>query len=584
MDLKITKCLFLWLLGFLIITPVISEDYYFHSTKGSDQANGLSPETPFQSLSKLKKLSIQPGDRILLAGGETFSGTLEILGFKGHPESPLMIETYFPKDLLSPTPAKIDAKGFPQGVLLENSSYVTVSNLQITGDGYGSYSPTGEMRVGVLVLNSFEGEVKGITLQQLYISDLFFEEPGFSRGENEVKSANGTQRYGWGIRLINQSAVGMIENIKIFNNHIENVSHTGIKLTGGSNQSIRNITIIGNKVNRIGGPGIQMSEVKFVYVSDNEVTYTGSADDSRKWGRGSGLWTWGSSMVLIEKNKFMYANGPGDSAGAHIDYNCDNIVLQYNLSAYNAGGFAEILGNNYNCAYRYNISINDGYRIKGENGAFQEGKTLWLSGYQGEKRSRKGPVNSYIYNNTIYVNEEIVSKIAIDNRSRGVLIANNIFYMEGGSQLVAGDQYRPDDDSDGKLDQGFLTNNLFLKAGLWPASKLIEDNKSLFGDPQFANPGGINPEDYIPKNKSLVSGGIEIPFLLDDSFGLIEGLNLQKDFLGSPISGKPGIGAILPAANLSDNLVDQQELTFNPSRKTEGDFSIDSVFDPKPKN
>ena len=156
--------------------------------------------------------------------------------------------------------------------------------------------------------------------------------------------------------------------------------------------------------------------------------------------------------------------------------------------------------------------------------------------------------------------------------------------MEGGSQLVAGDQYRPDDDSDGKLDQGFLTNNLFLKAGLWPASKLIEDNKSLFGDPQFANPGCINPEDYIPKNKSLVSGGIEIPFLLDDSFGLIEGLNLQKDFLGSPISGKPGIGAILPAANLSDNLVDQQELTFNPSRKTEGDFSIDSVFDPKPKN
>jgi hypothetical protein len=24
---------------------------------------------------------------------------------------------------------------------------------------------------------------------------------------------------------------------------------------------------------------------------------------------------------------------------AHIDYNCDNIVLQYNISAYNAGGF-----------------------------------------------------------------------------------------------------------------------------------------------------------------------------------------------------------------------------------------------------
>ena len=32
------------------------------------------------------------------------------------------------------------------------------------------------------------------------------------------------------------------------------------------------------------------------------------------------------------------------------------------------------VGNNYNCAYRNTIRVNDGYRIKGENNAFQEGK------------------------------------------------------------------------------------------------------------------------------------------------------------------------------------------------------------------
>ena len=43
-------------------------------------------------------------------------------------------------------------------------------------------------------------------------------------------------------------------------------------------------------------------------------------DDTRKWGRGSGLWTWGSSFALISNNKFQNANGPADSAGCHIDF------------------------------------------------------------------------------------------------------------------------------------------------------------------------------------------------------------------------------------------------------------------------
>ena len=67
----------------------------------------------------------------------------------------------------------------------------------------------------------------------------------------------------------------------------------------------------------------------------------------------------------------MYANGPADSAGCHIDFNCDNVIVQYNLSVSNAGGFIEILGNNYNCSYRYNVSVNDGHRIKGKNNAFR---------------------------------------------------------------------------------------------------------------------------------------------------------------------------------------------------------------------
>lgn len=525
--------------------PVQAKDYFFHPQSGNDQNSGLSHVEAFRSLAKISSLDLQSGDKILLAEGETFYGSIEIIGVNGSEDQPLWITTYSPGGNSQVSPAKIDFQGHLNGILIQNSSFIQVLNLELTGDGYGSGGALGSMRIGVLVLADGTGQVKGVTLDKLLISHVYFEEKGFFRGDAEVKSANGTQRYGWGIRLICQSETAMIEDVKILNSEINEVSHTGIKLSGLASHTIRRVTISGNNVTKTGGPGIQMSGVRFVHVSENEITFTGSTDDSRKWGRGSGLWTWGSSSVLIEKNKFMYANGPGDSAGAHIDFNCDNIVLQYNFSAHNAGGFIEVLGNNYNCAYRYNISVNDGHRIKGQNGAFQEGKIFWLSGYQGQKE-RKGPVNSYFYNNTIYVNADQVAKIAIDNRSKGILIANNIFHLAGSAALVEGDQYKPDDGYTGEMERVFFKNNLFLKSSPWPSTILIQDTKPLVGSAEFINPGGLDPVDYIPKNQSLTKMGIKIPSLPGDQFGLIGGIDIAFDFLGNPIIGAPGMGAIQP--------------------------------------
>ncbi|RAI92093.1 right-handed parallel beta-helix repeat-containing protein [Algoriphagus yeomjeoni] len=534
---------------FMVNFQCLATEYYFHPRFGNDQNTGKSKDQAFKSLKKVASLDLKGGDKLLLAGGETFYETLDLTGKNGSVENPIFIDSYDEQLSGEVTKSQIDAKGLENGILIKNSNYISVKNLKIAAAGFGDSSPIGTMRIGVLITVTKDLNTRGITLEKLEIEDVFYENKGFQRGQEEVRSANGTQKYGWGIRLINATESGMIEEVKILDCSISNLSHTGIKLTGGSNQGIRNITISRNTVSKTGGPGIQMSGVKFVYVSENEVTYSGSNDDSRKWGRGSGLWTWGSSMVLIEKNKFMYANGPGDSAGAHIDFNCDNIVLQYNLSAHNAGGFCEILGNNYNCAYRYNISINDGFREKGVSGAFQEGKVFWLSGYQGNQKARKGPVNSYFYNNTIFVNEEHVSKIAIDNRSRGVLIANNIFHLMGGASLVEGDQYMPDDSESRQVIDVIFENNLFLKEAMWPSSAAILENKSLVGNASFSNPGGLALEDYIPLNIELVQLGITIPFIPYDDFGLMEGLNLKKDILGNQISGTPSIGAIQVKAN-----------------------------------
>ena len=414
----------------------------------------------------------------------------------------------------------------------------------IRANGKGEGTPVeGKMRCGVLVTTTRPGDYVNIELENLNVHDVFYENPGFKRGKGEVKTANGTQSYGWGIRVINRTRGSILKDVTIRNCRVHDVGHTGIKFTSFSD-GIQDIEVLDCHVMKTGGPGIQMSGVDKGRIENCVVNFSGSDDDSRKWGRGSGLWTWGSSNVIITRNEFRNANGPGDSAGCHIDFNCRNVIVQYNFSYKNAGGFIEILGNNFNCAYRYNISVDDGHRIKGENGAFQEGKTFWLSGYRGNKK-RSGPFNSYIYNNTIYVSDSIDAKIAVTKAAKGVMVANNIFCIKGESQAVLGDQYKPEKDGSGSVQNVVFKNNLFLRASNWPSNVLIQPQHSKYGDPVFKNPGGDRVKDYLPQDKSLIRNkGIKIPMLAGDSVGLVSGLNVKKDILGHPIKGRPDMGAI----------------------------------------
>lgn len=519
-------------------------DYFVHPDKGDDANTGLSFTQAVRTLERASQLSLAPGDRLLLAAGQRHTGSLMLTGLQGQPGQPITVSSIAWPAGDARQPALIDARGFAQALLIRDCHYVHIDSLHITGNGYFGKQPGPGMRCGILVTATARHRTEGIILRNIRIRDIFYENPGYERPSKEVRTANGTQPYGWGIRLMSTGEDSGIENVRIEGCHIENIGHTGIKLTG-ARQNISRISLYRNRVTHTGGPGIQMSNVRFVHVSGNEVSYSGSADDTRKWGRGSGLWTWSSSNILIEKNRFLYANGPGDSAGAHIDFNCDNVVLQYNFSAYNAGGFCEILGNTYNCAYRYNISVNDGMRVKGKDGAFQEGKIFWLSGYQGADKERKGPVNTYFYNNTIYVGKGITAKFAIDGRSEGILIANNIFYIAGDSRAVTGDQDKPDNAVEEGLNRVFFRNNLYLKRGNWPAGLSIQDQAPVFGDPEFAGGGGLLPADYLPRNRQLVKGkGIEIPLLPGDAIGLMQGLHVSEDILGRTTGGRPGLGAL----------------------------------------
>jgi len=520
--------------------------YYVHPVAGDDALAGTTTATAWKSLAKVNAQRLQAGDRVLLAGGQTFSGQLAFAGLGGTTESPIAFSSYAPPGGSGDVRATIDGRGYVAAVHLKNSRHVRVSDLILTADGGGlraGQPPKADMRCGVLVEADAAGHYEDVQLSRLRVNEVSFEEPGFARPQADVNTANGTVRYGWGIRFIVKSPQARLQGVRVTDCEIQNVNHTGLKFTAPTD-GIQEVRVERVRVSQTGGPGVQLSGVHGGHFSELSVDSSGSTRDPRNWGRGSGLWTWGSSDVLIERSQFRNANGPGDSAGVHIDYNCRNVAVQYNLSVNNAGGFCEVLGNNFNCAYRYNVSINDGHRVKGRNGAIQEGKTFWLSGYVGQG-PRRGPFNTYFYNNTIYVDETIVAKMAVGPTADGVLIANNIFYIRGRGQMVQGDQFSADRAAASPPKHVVFEHNLFLRADNWPVAVGIADRAPLIGDPAFAHAGGLTLEDYVPRNVALVKDrGVRIAKIPHDEIGLTVGLDVECDILGRKIAGPPDLGAI----------------------------------------
>ena len=503
--------------------------YYFNSISGDNSNIGIR-DKPLKSLDFLDNINLKEGDKILLANGSTFYNTINLINKNGIEISNYLFDDYFEIP-------KINSKAKIAAVFIENSSNININNIEIIANGGGANEflhkkLKTDLRTAVLYLVTNQEVYNNLDISNVKIRDVFYEDPGFIRAKKEVRTPNGTQSYGWGIRVLNLSENGNLENIIIQNSSFENISHSAIRFIGKRENQFNNLKILNNKVFKSGGPGMVFNSCKNLLAKNNDINSTGSTDDSRKWGRGSGLWTWGSSYALITQNSFQNANGPADSAGCHIDFNCNDIIVEKNLSRNNAGGFIEILGNNYNCSYRYNVSINDGYRVKGEDNAFQEGKTFWLSGYIGGGRERNGPFNSYIYGNYIYVGSEITPKIAVDKNSKGVFVANNIFYFENDPLMVLGDQYKPDPGGKLEIENVFFKNNLFLKDH-WPKDVLIQPDDNFYSDAFYKsfldNAGLLEENNIFPTNHTYTYPypkyfeEIKIDYINGDSKGLWKG-------------------------------------------------------------
>ena len=532
--LKLSLCLSL-----ISFFNLDAANYYVDNSAQNDLGDGLSEASALKTLAQLNSLKLIAGDKVLLKRGSQFKGHIRLASIQGTQEAPIELASYGDKSL---APPKIDGRGYFASIHLDHCSFIKVSGLELTNDGGKAKDKRARRERYGVAITSIAGDTHDIHLTDLKIHHIFASESRESEGYNP------TSNFGMGVILENARTKNKISRVTLENSQIIMVGFYGIRIKGSKDHLIRDINLLNNKTEHTGCSGVQMSFASHIRVKGNDISYSGSNADVRMHERGSGSWCWGSENITYEENKFSHARGKGDSAGIHIDFNCKNIIVQRNLSIDNEGGFVEILGNNWNCTYRYNISINDGARIKGENRAFQEGKILWLSSFSGKDAERKGPYNNYVYNNTIFVKEGIINKFSVAPTTEGVLIANNIFHLMDESKNVSGDQFwnkkkraqalKPSKDI-------VFKNNLYNRMTTLPGDFEIQDSAKIIGDVQYKNPGSRDASSYIPMNTDLVvDKGIEIQQLPNDPVGIMGGLKMETDFFGNPINSLPDMGAI----------------------------------------
>lgn len=169
--------------------------YYVNPANGNDANDGKIEATPFASLAAINRLTLHPGDRVLLARGAVFQSQFLQIRDSGTKEHPIEIGAYLPQlslpviaaegqgiwyqdygtSLDSPTHV---CEGYvSSAVLLYDAQYIWIHDIEITNRGTfilgENYSAPHKMnRTGVAVIAKDKGVRRGIRLQNLSIHDV----------------------------------------------------------------------------------------------------------------------------------------------------------------------------------------------------------------------------------------------------------------------------------------------------------------------------------------------------------------------------------------------------------------------------
>ena len=499
---------------------------YYISPGGDDTNSGLSPSESWRSIDKVNTLHLEPGEKVLFEGGQTFDGTLlfdEEDG--GDPDNPVIIGSY------GEGRSTIHG-GMSHGIFLTETNGWIVQDINVIGNGRNA----NDKGVGIYIDSARNVSINSVEALGFQIAGILV-----TRGSENVRITNSnaydngyagiTTGYYYGRRNVNKN---------IYVGYCRTFNNPGIS---DSTANFRDQS----------GSGIHFARVEGGLIEYCEA-YNNGYDFFHRGGNGPvGIWASSTSNLTIQycishDNKSYHISRDhkyADGGGFDFDSGVKNSIIQYCYSYNNsAAGFlicaysAEERHLIENCIIRYSISENDGHmghkaNLHIHNGSviknIQVYNNLFLNSGGRSNVSKGGtdPTNEFHFYNNIFLLRDKGEFVSIESLSEGSfdltqmpVFQGNLYWnythpgnWDGYESLAQWQKVRGQEIIDGKT-IGLNEDPLFRAFGYWK---------------QLTDPTKLNGLTYIISSESpCIDAGID----LKESFGIDQG---SSDFFGNKL-------------------------------------------------
>jgi uncharacterized membrane protein len=414
--------------------------YYISADGGNDSNAGTSPDAPWRTLTHASTVTYQPGDRILLKSGDTWTGESFTPKGSGTAASPIRISSYggSTKPHIKPglIPGSNPPKYITYGIRLVDNGGYAISNLEIS-DTYG----------GVVSYSKGTYKHDYLSIDNMSFHDITGKDTGFNMPNHCAHRPSWPcypapdLHFGTGVAIggYGNGTDPIMSNISITNSTFTQVD-AGIDMTpsGKVHKGMwKNVNIRDSKFTKIYRTG----GVILLYVdgglTDNITVDQAGYQVGMQWGTAA-YQIAGVRDYIVQNSEFARTDSPNGSLdGSGFDFESDNhnVTLRGNYIHDNTGPAILYPGDNLDWRGPNSDLVIENNRIHRNNSKKYTGNKVFNDGsnaFMGGKNASAGIVR----NNSIILVDDAQSFSSGALRFDGT----NTVYNTGGTVVFRGPQ------------------------------------------------------------------------------------------------------------------------------------------------
>lgn len=543
-----------------------AKNYYISSSTGND-SNSASINAPYKTLAKASAIQLSPGDTVFFKRGDTFLGHYKPVG-SGTENAPVVMTSYGEGELpiLSGQVGAAGGGDYAEAIRLENIDNIVLDALEIQNERLVTRSGVKDTDgFGISIHNSSNKVMRNFLFKNLTLRNVYAAQPMLDPEDFDKIQVSGIR-----FTCAKNTVAGKEKNIngvEIKDCYFTDLQRFGIQFkhsggaTGIGNDSINrnmNLHVHNNFFDYLGGTGVLPNSTYNCLIENNIFDHPGANTDPRMPARGSAIWNYKAINTIMQYNTVLSTGGYLDSYGIHIDKHNTNTFVQYNYMVDCIGGFVEILANSKNAVYRFNVSVNSGYRYSLGVSTWKAGASTiyvysdrWVKDENGV--SQLALCDSvYIYNNTVVIDTMVANletgekafETTFNLDGKNMFVYNNIFSSLNGAKMGHLQTAVRNNDT-----PFTMTNNLY-DGDINSEWKNMDDNPILRANTGFVGKGEGKLAYDITERSSAIDAGIAItgPKVPGAGKGVFKNITKYPsvDFFGNPVNlsqGTPNVGA-----------------------------------------